>query len=138
MMFTNPIKQDHGFTLTEIIIAIVIVGVLATLALPRFTGALERVRASEGVQILTALLRAQKAYEIENGSYSAVLADLDVAIERAENFDLPPTVTNPADPVANPIASIKRTGSYTLDINENGDINCTDGGGEFTCAQAGF
>ena len=137
-MFFRKIKHVCGFTLTEIMVTIIIVGVLASLALPRFTGVFERVRASEGVQILTALLRAQKVYEAEHGSYSAVLAALDVEIDRAENFNLPPAVANPGNPVANPIAAITRTGSYTLDINENGDIACTNGGGGFTCAQAGY
>ncbi|MBN1869623.1 MAG: prepilin-type N-terminal cleavage/methylation domain-containing protein [Candidatus Omnitrophica bacterium] len=137
-MTRKKTKSYGGFTLTEVVVTIIIVGVLASLALPRFNVVFERVRAAEGVQILTALLQAQKAYEVEWGVYSTSLGILDVEIDRASNFNLPPTVANPANPLANPIATIQRTGSYTLGINENGDILCTDGGGGFTCAEAGF
>ena len=132
-------RHNTGFTLTEIIVVIIIMGVLASAALPKFTGTVERVRAAEGVQLLTALLGAQKAYEFENGSYSAVLADLDIEVPRANNFVLPPTVANPVDPVANPIASIRRSNAYWLRINENGQITCVNAApNNFTCAQAGY
>ena len=81
-------RLRKGFTLTEIVVTVIIVSVLASVALPRFTGVFERVRASEGVRILTALLRAQKVYEAENGSYATDPADLDIEIDRAEHFNI--------------------------------------------------
>lgn len=138
MLTIKTKKRRSGFTLTEIVVTVVIVSVMVSFALPRFTGTFERVRAAEGVQILTALLAAQKAYDAEDGSYTVNLADLDVTIDRAQYFNVGTiAVFDPGDPVANPIAAITRTGAYTLDINENGDIACS-GGGAFTCAQAGF
>jgi len=136
----RQIKKNDGFTLSEIMVTITIVGILGALALPRLTGTVERMRVTEGVQILTALLGSQKVFALENnGAYTAVLADLDVEITRADNFNLPPTVANPADPVANPIATITRTAGYTLGINEEGTISCTDpGGATWTCVQAGY
>jgi prepilin-type N-terminal cleavage/methylation domain-containing protein len=47
-----------GFTLIEVIIVIVILGVLATLALPRITGNLETARAAEVMQMFGAIRRA--------------------------------------------------------------------------------
>lgn len=138
-------KKRCGFTLAEIMIVIIIVGISASFALPRFTTTFERVRASEGVQLLTVLLGAQKAYEFENpGDYATDPDDLDVQITRAEYFNLPPTVANPADPVNNPIARIRRRRrrdaalAYWLEINENGDISCANAGGPFTCGQSGY
>ncbi len=137
-LFCNK-KERCGFTLSELIVVIIIIGVMASLVIPRFTSTFERVRAAEGVQILTALLGAQKSYEWENGSYATDAADLDVEIDRATNFDrLSITVTNPVDPVANPIATIVRADSYTLCINEEGTISCKDGAAGFTCEQAGI
>lgn len=137
-MFLSCKKQNKGFTLIEIIVVIIIVGTLAAIALPRFTGMFERTRVSEGIQFLTVLLGAQKAYEVENGAYATVAGDLDIEITRSANFVLPPTVANPGNPVTNPIATILRTGAYTLCINEEGTISCKNGGGGFTCAQAGI
>lgn len=126
-------KNQNGFTLSEIMVVVVIVAILASVAIPRFTGAVERVRASEGVHILTALLGAQKAYEAENSSYAVDINDLDVEITRAENFNIGSIVVqnNP-----NNVAQITRTGGYTLSIDEDGVIGCTDGA--ITCARAGF
>ncbi|OGX37481.1 MAG: hypothetical protein A3C36_06320 [Omnitrophica WOR_2 bacterium RIFCSPHIGHO2_02_FULL_52_10] len=135
-------KNNAGFTLAEIITVIIIVGIIASLALPRFTGTFERMRAAEGVQILTALLGAQKTFKFESptGAYATNPNQLDVTIDRSSNFLLPPTVANPANPVNNPIASIRRsgTGGYWLQINENGTITCANAGGNPSCAQAGY
>ncbi len=141
--FLKKVPQNNdAFSLIEIMLAIVIVGVSATLILPRFSVAMERVRAAEGVQILTALLGAQKSFEFENGNYTNVLANLDVEISRAQNFVIPPTVANPGNPVTNPIASIRRIGAYSLRINEEGTITCVAVNVPlpdlFTCAEAGY
>lgn len=48
----NKLKQKNGFTLLEIIIVIIIIGVLAGLALPRFFKTVETTRATEALRIL--------------------------------------------------------------------------------------
>jgi type IV pilus assembly protein PilE len=131
-MFSRRIKHMSGFTLSEIMVTVIIVGVLSSLALPRFTGVFERVKASEGVHILTALLGAQKAFEMENGAYTTVLTDLDVEIDRVENFTIG---TIDVKNNTNNVAEIQRTGGYTLCIDEHGAIKCVDGA--ITCARAG-
>lgn len=132
-MMTSIIKKPDGFTLTEIMVIIVIVGILASVALPRFTGVVERVRAAEGVHILTSLLQAQKAYETENGNFADNPTKLDIEIDRADNFNVGSIVVQ--DDATN-VAQITRTGGYTLSIDEDGTISCTDGA--ITCARAGF
>ena len=51
-------KFNKGFTLIEIIIVIVIIGVLATLALPRITGQIEAARGAEAMNYFGAIRRA--------------------------------------------------------------------------------
>lgn len=126
-------KSKRGFTLTEIIITVIIVGVLASVAIPRFTGSIERVKAAEGVHLLTALLGAQKAFKFENGGYAANLAVLDIDFPTPPSNFASPTAANNA----NAVASITRTGGYTLSINENGTISCSNNGG-ITCGRAGY
>lgn len=48
----NTYTQRHGFTLLEIIIVIIIVGVLASLALPRFFSTVEYSRSTEALNAL--------------------------------------------------------------------------------------
>jgi prepilin-type N-terminal cleavage/methylation domain-containing protein len=50
--------NKKGFTLIEIIIVIVILGVLATLAVPRITAQIEASRAAEAVNIMGVMKRA--------------------------------------------------------------------------------
>lgn len=77
------IKQKSGFTLLEVIIVIIIVGVLASLALPRFFRTIEFSRSTEafsGLQVLRGAL--ERCYLARNFSYatcvSGGLAGLDV------------------------------------------------------------
>ena len=58
--------MKKGFTLVEIVTAIVILGILATLALPRLTGMKEPAMAGEAVPILVALRDAQARYCAEH------------------------------------------------------------------------
>ena len=139
-MFSRKFKNNAGFTLSEIIVVIIIIGITASLALPRFGGTVERMRATEGVRLLIALMEAQKVFEFENGAYATDPALLDVEIDRSANFIIPPTVANPANPVTNPIARIRRIGGggYWLEINEEGTITCADAGLDPSCTQAGY
>ena len=128
------VSKKNGFTLAEIIVVVIILGMLTTLAIPRFTTTFERVRASEGVNLLTALLGAQKVYQLENAAYSTDPTLLEVDITTADNFDVPPTVA-----ATDPIARIRRTNAYWLEIDADGTIGCVEATPfAFTCAQAGY
>lgn len=57
----NPLiieRAQRSFTLLELVIVVVIVGVLASLALPRFFRLIERARAVEGLQALRVIHQA--------------------------------------------------------------------------------
>ncbi len=115
----------RGFTLMEIMVVLIIMGVLASVALPSYSIHIERVRSSEGVQSLTALLAAQKRYQLENSAYSASLTNLDIDIAASTNFNVPTVANNSAA-----VASIVRnsgTVPYTLSINDTGTVACTCG-----------
>ena len=130
--------SNRGFTLLEVMVAIIIVGVLAAMALPRYFASLEVVRSREGVGILTSLMGAQKRYALENGgSYTSTLTDLDVTIPTSINFNAP-TVSD-----SNPVASIQRNntnnsyGNYTVTITDVGVVACSGGSGSI-CNKIGY
>lgn len=64
------IQSRKGFTLLEIIIVIIIVGVLASLALPRFFSTVEYSRSTEALASISALRKSvERCYIGNNQSY---------------------------------------------------------------------
>jgi len=71
------VKNNNGVTLLELVIAVIFVGVLASLALPKFDIVIEKMRASEAVAHMEATKAAQMTYALEhNGTYAQFIADL--------------------------------------------------------------
>ncbi|MBU1998306.1 MAG: type IV pilin-like G/H family protein [Candidatus Omnitrophota bacterium] len=67
-----------GFTLLELIIVIIIIGVLATLGFTQYTKLVEKGRAAEAKTILGGLRTAQQAYMLEYGAYTITMANLGI------------------------------------------------------------
>ncbi|MCA9405935.1 MAG: type II secretion system protein [Candidatus Omnitrophica bacterium] len=131
--------RKQGYTLMEVMITIIILGVIASLSLPRLTFSIERTRSADGLQILNALLSAQIVYEYENpGAYASDIDDLDITIPASDSFN---NFSVADDPTA--VASVQRNGAggynYLLEIDEDGIVSCdnkTSPSG--TCTKLGF
>jgi len=67
-----------GFTLVELAVVIVIIGVLAAFGVPRFLKSVERSKASEAFAYLAAVRAAQERYIAKEGVYATKLSDLDI------------------------------------------------------------
>ena len=79
-MFSKFQRNQKGFTLIELMIVVVIIGILAALAIPRFMTASTKSKQSEAKQILKQIYVMERAYFQENGVYTANLATLGVEI----------------------------------------------------------
>ncbi|MCQ2410179.1 MAG: prepilin-type N-terminal cleavage/methylation domain-containing protein [Elusimicrobiaceae bacterium] len=72
-------KHNHqAFTLIELLVVVLIVGILATVALPQYKRAVDRSRFAEMIQIASSLKRAEEVYFLANGEYTTHLEDLDI------------------------------------------------------------
>lgn len=59
--------KHRGFTLIELLVVVIIIGVLSSLALPKYRSAMDRARAAEVQQLLPALYAARERWIMENG-----------------------------------------------------------------------
>jgi general secretion pathway protein G len=98
-------RHASGFTLTEIMLVVVIIGILAALVIPKIAGSSERARVTAAqADINGGIKSALGQYEVDNGFYPRSLQDLLVQPANAKNwhgpyFD-PPKL--PVDPWGNP------------------------------------
>ena len=64
-------NNKSGFTMTELIIALIIVAILALIAIPAYRGYVKRGIATEGKALLGEINAAQQIYYSRNGQYYA-------------------------------------------------------------------
>lgn len=82
----GKMRTKSGFTMSEVIVAIIIIGVLAALAVPSYRIQMLRVKNQEAIRILTAVWEAQKDYYRDNGAYATVIGQLAIDIPAPKNF----------------------------------------------------
>ncbi len=73
---TSLQRKEKGFTIIELLIVIVVIGILAALVITTFTGIQQRARNTERETDIKALHSQLEAYYAQNGAYPA-LADLN-------------------------------------------------------------
>lgn len=72
-------RHIQGFTLIELVVVIVIVGILAMVAVPIYRGYIRRANASEGKALCGSVAAAEKVWFAERGAYRAVSGSNDPA-----------------------------------------------------------
>lgn len=65
----NRIKNQGGFTLIELMVVIVIIGILATLAIPKFMGATNKAKFTEFKLVLRQAITLYNAYYQEHDTF---------------------------------------------------------------------
>ncbi len=81
--YTSNIRQ--GFTLIELLVVVLIIGILASVALPQYQKAVEKSRMAEAVILVKAIAEANQVYYMANGQYAGIgdLELLDINIPGA-------------------------------------------------------
>ena len=90
---------ENGFTLVEILLVVVIIGILAALVIPRIAGSSERARVTAATTDINGGIKsALGAYEVDMGTYPKSLQDLITAPGEARNWHGPYLDSLPQDP----------------------------------------
>ena len=75
----NPVKRHFGgFTLVELLVVVLIIGILAAVALPQYGKAVRRTKAAKAQVYVRQLADAVERYFLSNGTYPKYFADLDM------------------------------------------------------------
>lgn len=74
---SNSTPGRHaGFSLVELLVVIVVIGILATLVVPQLLMGYERARQRRSMAEMRAIAAANGAYRVDSGGYAAALADM--------------------------------------------------------------
>ena len=79
-------KVRKGFTLVELAVVIVIIGVLAAFGVPKFLNSVERSKAAEAFGYLAAIREANERYIALMGVYSPDQGSWDISMQAPKYF----------------------------------------------------
>ena len=131
--------MKKGFTLIELLIVMVLVGILVTIALPKYRASMERGRATEGITNLKAASDAVNAqYIIDGNQYvTGNLSNTEGDYTKPQYFTTPVLSSSSSSVVE--FTTTREGNSYTLTArNENGTLlYITCAGDTEKCQEAG-
>ena len=89
-MKTKIGRQQRGFTLIEIMVVVVILGILAALVVPKVMSRPDEARIVAAKQDIQALAQALKLYRLDNQRYPTSEQGLQALVKKPTTAPLPP------------------------------------------------
>ena len=73
----RELKDEEGFTLVELIVVVMMIGILSSIAIPQFMTAADKAKQKEATGIVAALVKAATAFQTEYGDLPTDLTDIE-------------------------------------------------------------
>ncbi|MDP2785167.1 MAG: type II secretion system major pseudopilin GspG [Sulfurimicrobium sp.] len=86
----TPHRLSQGFTLIEIMVVIVILGILAALVVPKVMSRPDEARVVAAKQDISSLVQALKLYRLDNRTYPTTDQSLQALAQKPASAPLPP------------------------------------------------
>jgi type II secretion system protein G len=85
----RKVRSNKGFTLIELMIVVVIIGILAAIAIPKFGQATDRAKEKEADGIIKQVYTLQSAYKAQSGRFASTTKELETV-----GFETPTNLQN--------------------------------------------
>lgn len=119
----KPLRNQHGFTLIEIMVVVVILGILATLVVPKLLNLPDEARVTKAQTDIKGLEQALGLYKLHNGFYPSTDQGLSALVTKPETGRIPSKYAEggylkkvPADPWGTPYTYISPGSHGDFDI----------------------
>jgi general secretion pathway protein G len=85
----SPFKRSQGFTLIEVMVVVVILGILAAIVVPKIMSRPEQARMVKVKQDILAIQSALNLYKLDNGVYPTTDQGLDALVKKPTSSPVP-------------------------------------------------
>ena len=118
-------RNQQGFTIVELLIVIVVIGILAALVITTFTGIQQKARDTERQTDIKALYGQIEAYYAQNGKYPT-LANINDATWRSSNMKglEAAALADPKNPSSQTLVSTPASNVYAYAVTASDGTAC--------------